>query len=48
MSYPNIGKIINRNHSTVISSIEAMEKRMSQNPVFRDEIEEIIKEIKGS
>ena len=48
MSLPNIGKIIDRDHSTVLSSIESVEKRMAQNPVFRTEIEEMIKEIKGS
>ena len=48
MSLPNIGKIIDRDHSTVLSSIEAIEKRMAQNPVFRTEMEEMIKEIKGS
>ena len=48
MSLPNIGKIIARDHSTVLSSIEAVEKRMAQNPVFRAEIEEMVKEIKGS
>ena len=48
MSLPNIGKIIDRDHSTVLSSIEAVEKKMAQNPVFRTEVEEMIKEIKGS
>ena len=48
MSLPNIGKIIDRDHSTVLSSIESVEKRMAQNPVFRAEIEEMVKEIKGS
>ena len=48
MSLPNIGKIIDRDHSTVLSSIEAVEKKMAQNPVYRAEIEEMIKEIKGS
>ena len=48
MSLPNIGKIIERDHSTVLSSLDAVEKRMVQNPVFRAEIEEMIKEIKGS
>ncbi len=48
MSYPNIGKVIKRNHATAIASFEAVSKRMAQNPVFRDEIEETIKEIKGS
>ena len=48
MSLPNIGKIIARDHTTVLSSIEAVEKRMAQNPVFRAEMEEMIKEIRGS
>ena len=47
MSLPNIGKILSRDHSTVISSIETIEKRMAQNPAFRAEIEEMVKEIKG-
>ena len=48
MSLPNIGKIIDRDHSTVISSLETVEKRMAQNPVFRAEMEELVKEIKGN
>ena len=48
MSLPNIGKVIDRDHSTVLSSIEAVEKKMAQNPVYRAEIEELVKEIKGS
>ena len=48
MSLPNIGKIIERDHTTVLSSLDTMEKRMIQNPVFRTELEEMIKEIKGS
>ena len=47
MSLPNIGKILSRDHSTVISSIETIEKRMAQNPAFRAEMEEMVKEIKG-
>lgn len=48
MSLPNIGKIIARDHSTVMSSIESVEKRMSQDPVFRAELEEMIKEVRGA
>ena len=49
MSLPSIGKIIGgRDHSTVKSSIEAIEKRMAQNPVFRAEMDDMVKEIKGS
>ena len=47
MSLPNIGKILSLDHSTVISSIETIEKRMAQNPAFRAEMEEMVKEIKG-
>ena len=47
MSLPNIGKILGRDHSTVISSIDTIEKRMAQNPAFRAEMEEMVKEIKG-
>ncbi len=48
MSLPNIGKIIGRDHSTVMSSIETVEKRMLQDPVFRAEMEEMVKEIRGN
>ncbi len=48
MSLPNIGKIIGRDHSTVMSSIETVEKRMAQDGVFRAEIEEMVKEIRGN
>lgn len=48
MSLPNIGKIIERDHSTVISSLDTIEKRMAQNPLFRTEMEELVKEIKES
>ena len=48
MSHPNIGKILNRDHSTIISSIETIEKRMVKDQLFAAEIEDMIKEIKGS
>ena len=49
MSLPNIGKIFGgRDHSTVISSLETVEKKIAQNPVFRAEMEEMVKEIKGN
>lgn len=48
MSLPNIGKVFGRDHSTVKSSVDLIEKKLAQNPVFRNEIEEISKEIKGN
>lgn len=46
MSLPNIGKMFNRDHSTVSSSIDAIEKKVSSNSAFEIEINELIKEIK--
>ncbi len=48
MSLPNIGKLIGRDHSTVMSSLDTIEKRMATDPVFRSEMEEMVKEIKGN
>ncbi len=46
MSLPNIGKIFNRDHSTVISSIDTIEKKTASMPSFEMEINNLIKEIK--
>ena len=46
MSLPNIGKIFNRDHATVMSSIDNVEKRLDSSQQFEAEINEIIKEIK--
>ena len=47
MSLPNIGRIFYRDHTTVMSSIDNVERKMLQNPIFHAEIEETIKEIQG-
>ena len=47
MSYPNIGKIFGRDHSTVMSSIETVEKKLVHDTVFSVEINELIKEVNG-
>ena len=46
MSLPNIGKLFNRDHATVMSSIDNVENRVSSSPQFEAEIAELIKEIK--
>jgi len=45
MSLPNIGKIFNRDHSTIISSIDAVEKKFHTDPMFEYEITNIENEI---
>ena len=46
MSLPNIGKLFNRDHSTVISSIDTIEKKINSSPAVEIEINDLIKEIK--
>lgn len=45
MSLPNIAKIFNRDHSTIISSIETIERRIFNDAMLDFEIKEIIKEV---
>lgn len=47
MSLPNIGKLFNRDHSTILSSLDAVEKRKAQDDLFRIELEEMEKEVRG-
>lgn len=46
MSFPAIGKIFNRNHSTIISSLDAIDKKMASSSAFEAEINNLIKEVK--
>ena len=46
ISYPSIGKLFNRNHSTIMSSVEVIEKKIASSPAMEIEINDLIKEIK--
>ena len=46
MSLPNIGKMFNRDHSTVSASIDSVEKKLASTPALEIEIRDLIKEIK--
>ena len=48
MSFPNIAKIYNRDHSTIISSHEIVYKRLQQDSAFGAEINDLKKEILGN
>jgi len=45
MSFPNIGKIFEKDHTTILASYEKIEKRLFSDPMFQVEIMEIEKEI---
>ncbi len=47
MSYPNIGKIFERDHATIMSSLEVVKKTMAAEPLYAADIEAIKKEIEG-
>lgn len=46
MSLPNIGKLFNRDHSTVMSSIDSVEKKITSSQAFENEINDLEKEIR--
>lgn len=48
LSYPSIGKILNRDHSTVMSSYRLIETEIKNNSAFEIEINDIIKDISHS
>ena len=47
LSYPDIGKIFNRDHSTIVSSVNKVEINIRTKKNYDSEIQSIIKEIKG-
>ena len=47
MSFPNVGKIFGRDHTTAISSIKKVQKMIVTDPIFAADIENMKKEIQG-
>lgn len=47
LSLPDIGKQFNRDHSTVIYSINEVENDMKENSYFKTTVEDIIKNVRG-
>ena len=48
ISFPQIGAVFNRDHSTVHSNIGMIESEMQSDPVLEATVGEILKEIKRS
>ena len=47
MSFKSIGRLFNRDHSTIINSYELVATKVAKDPLFNMEIEELSKEISG-
>ena len=47
MPLASIGKLLNRDHTTIMSSVENIEKQIKASPAFENSINEIIREIKS-
>jgi chromosomal replication initiator protein len=48
LSLPSIGKLFSRDHSTVLSSINKVDLNIKTKKNYEEEIENLIKDIKGS
>ena len=47
MSLPEIGQEFNgKDHSTVHHSIKKIEQKLASNPMFKDRIQQVIKNVK--
>ena len=46
MSLPAIGKVFGRDHTTILSSLDTVEKDISRNPLLEIELAELAKEIR--
>ncbi len=47
MSYPSIGKMFNRDHSTILASCELVGKKINNDPVLSVDVAEMTKEVNG-
>ena len=47
MSYPSIGKMFNRDHSTILASCELVAKKINNDPVLSVDVADMTKEVNG-
>ena len=48
MSYPNIGKLIGRDYTTVMHSVDFVSHKCDMDSIFKMEIEDLKKEVTGA
>ena len=46
-SLPAIGREFNRDHTTIINSIDTVEKRLASDPAFDAELKELMRAVKS-
>ena len=47
MSFPNIGKLFSRDHTTALASFDLISKKIAKDPLFNLEIEGLTKDVTG-
>ena len=47
MSFPNLGRLFNRDHTTVMNSCDLIAAKVAKDPLFNMELTELSKEISG-
>ena len=45
MSFPSLGKTLNKNYTTCISSYQLIESKMAESPAFTTEVNSLVKEV---
>jgi chromosomal replication initiation ATPase DnaA len=45
MSLPSIGRVFNRDHTTILSSIETIQAKIREDASLENDIDDLIKEI---
>ena len=48
MSYAQVGKVFNRDHSTVVSSVNKVKERMKEDAAFEAQMQDMIKDIRSA
>ena len=48
MSHANVGKVFNRDHATVVASVNKIKERIKQDPVFEAQIDDMMADLKAS
>lgn len=48
MSHANVGKVFNRDHSTVVASVNKIKERMKEDPGFESSIDEMMNDLKST